>query len=61
MEQNPAEEAMCPSPNQKIPRILQNPKVSYRDHNSLPLNPILSYINLIHAIPSYICKINIVF
>jgi hypothetical protein len=41
------------SASQEIPHILQNPKIHYRDHNSLPLAPILA----VHTLLSYFLSI----
>ena len=54
MEQSPATEASRFSASQEIPRILWNPKV----HKSLPLVPIRSQINPVHASLSYFLKIH---
>jgi hypothetical protein len=42
---------------QELPNILWNPKVQYRVHKRPPLAPIVSHINPIHSIPSYLSKI----
>jgi hypothetical protein len=47
----------CAAP-QEPPSILWNPKVQYRVYKSPPLVPLLSHINPIHSIPSYLSKID---
>jgi hypothetical protein len=47
----------CVAP-QEPPSILWNPKAQYRVHKSPPLVPILSHIDPIHSIPSYLSKIH---
>jgi hypothetical protein len=49
MNQSPSWEANRFSGTQEIPRILWDPKVHYRIHNSLPPVLILSKIDAVHA------------
>jgi hypothetical protein len=42
---------------QELPSILWNPKIHYRVHRSPPLVPILSQIDPVHVIPSYLSEI----
>jgi hypothetical protein len=60
MELRPSWEAANCSATQELPSVLWNPKVYYRPHESPPLVPILSQIDPIPTIPSYLSKINIV-
>jgi hypothetical protein len=60
MKLSSSREAANCAATQELPSILWNLKVHYRVHMSPPLVPILSQINQIHTIPTYLSKINLV-
>jgi hypothetical protein len=56
MELSPSWEAANCAAIQELPSVLWNRKVHYRVHKSPPLVPILSQIDPIHTIPSYLSR-----
>jgi hypothetical protein len=58
MDPSPSWGAINWAATQELPSISWNPKVQYRVRKSPPLLPILSHINPIHTIPSYLSKIH---
>jgi hypothetical protein len=45
-------------PNQEIPHTSGSAKIHYSVHKSLPLLPVLRWVNPVHTIPSYFYKIH---
>jgi hypothetical protein len=58
MKLNPSWEAANCSATQEVLSTSRNPKVHYRAHKDPPLVPILSQIDSVNTIPSYLSQIN---
>ena len=58
-QQRPSSDANSSSASQQIPRILCNPTVHYRVHNSRALVRVLSHINTAQALPPYHVNIHL--
>jgi len=59
MEQTPSREAKSHSASQEIFRILWNPKVSQRVHNSPSIVPILSHLHSVYNLTPSFTKIHL--
>ena len=60
MQEGPSWEANSYSTSNKILCIFWTSKIHYRVHNSLPLDPTLSQINPVNALPTHIRDILII-
>jgi hypothetical protein len=50
MQQSPSWEADSHSASQEIHRLLLDPKIHYRVHNSPPVGPVMDQLSLAHTI-----------